>query len=85
MFGSNLSARRFDNQRVEAVIKCEVPSRPTRSASVPIQEREPVSEDLLPSREKIGHRSEGEAKIEQNRPARQKDRQPCNQPGEEFS
>ena len=24
MFGSKLSARRFDNQRTEAIIKCEV-------------------------------------------------------------
>ena len=29
MFGSNLSARRFDNQRVEAIIKCEVLNRLT--------------------------------------------------------
>ena len=29
MFGSNLSTRRFDNQRVEAIIKCEVLNRLT--------------------------------------------------------
>ena len=29
MFGSNLSARRFNNQRVEAIIKCEVLNRMT--------------------------------------------------------
>ena len=29
MFGSNLSARRFDNQRVETIIKCEVLNRLT--------------------------------------------------------
>ena len=27
LFGPKLSARRFDNQRVEAIIKCEVPNR----------------------------------------------------------
>ena len=29
MFGSHLSARRFDNQRVEVIIKCEVLNRLT--------------------------------------------------------
>ena len=27
LFGTKLSARRFDNQRVEAIIKCEVLNR----------------------------------------------------------
>ena len=29
LFGPKLSARRFDNQRVEAIIKCEVLNRMT--------------------------------------------------------